>query len=726
MKKTYLILTILTSLICFDYIGQTRYLNPVFPNADTTNNIIYSVNQSVLLGEAFPIATGTSVPIGIDTTTIPPSPILFTMPELEMDIFEPTGDTVSERPLIIYLHTGTFAQIIRNGKATGSRTYDYATRAFCINYAARGYVVANIEYRLGWEPFLPTEPERAASLMKAVYRGVQDVKAAVRYLRMDYENGNTYGIDTSKIIIVGEGTGGDIALAYATIDKVSELQLPKFLDPVTALPLLDTAVLGDWDGYGGNPAYNTPNNIGYSNKVHMVCNMGGMLMDLSWLEAGDVPIAAVHGNLDFNARFTTGNLSVSGVNIISGISGSHDVVKKANMLGNNSSIINSNDSYTIAAQNASNNLIGTQDFSGVVINDAPENLFPFVTGNSGEGAPWEYFDSLFSITFAVLSGLPASAGTNAYLNSLLTNPDVSLSKANAYIDSTLGFFTNKIYNTLIVNCNTVYGIDSIVSCDSLTWIDGTTYTSSNNTATHTLTSATGCDSVVSLDLIINSSTYGTDAITACDSLTWIDGNTYSSSNNTARHTLTNAAGCDSVVTLDLTIYEFLTDFSESSVLFTGPPFVVQFANNTPNLTNYNFSWDFGDSTIEQNNNPSIFHEYMYNGLYDVTLISEDLTNGCGFDTLKKEDLIYCAGGPNLSIIEVFNIVNVFPNPTNDNVTISINNFNGKIQTEVFDLIGNRLQTTNERNISLKDYAKGIYILKLSYGDRAEEVKVIKD
>ena len=266
----------------------------------------------------------------------------------------------------------------------------------------------------------------------------------------------------------------------------------------------------------------------------------------------------------------------------------------------------------------------------------------------------------------------------------------------------------------------------MTACDSLTWIDGNTYTSSNNTATHTLTNAAGCDSVVTLDLIINSSVNGTDAMTACDSLTWIDGNTYTSSNNTATHTLTNAAGCDSVVTLDLTIYEFLTDFSESSVLFTGPPFVVQFANNTPNLTNYNFSWDFGDSTIEQNNNPSLFHEYMYNGLYDVTLISEDLTNGCGFDTLKKEDLIYCAGGPNLSIIEVFNIVNVFPNPTNDNVTISINNFNGKIQTEVFDLIGNRLQTTNERNISLKDYAKGIYILKLSYGDRVEEMKVIKD
>ena len=97
------------------------------------------------------------------------------------------------------------------------------------------------------------------------------------------------------------------------------------------------------------------------------------------------------------------------------------------------------------------------------------------------------------------------------------------------------------------------GTDTITACDSYTWIDGNTYTASNNTATHTLTNVSGCDSLVTLDLTINSSNTGTDVITACDSYTWIDGNTYTASNNTATYTLTNTAGCDSVVTLDLTI-----------------------------------------------------------------------------------------------------------------------------------------------------------------------------
>ena len=59
--------------------------------------------------------------------------------------------------------------------------------------------------------------------------------------------------------------------------------------------------------------------------------------------------------------------------------------------------------------------------------------------------------------------------------------------------------------------------------------------------------------MVTLNLTITSSSSVTDVVEACDSYTWIDGNTYTSSNNTATHTLINAAGCDSMVILDLTI-----------------------------------------------------------------------------------------------------------------------------------------------------------------------------
>ena len=69
---------------------------------------------------------------------------------------------------------------------------------------------------------------------------------------------------------------------------------------------------------------------------------------------------------------------------------------------------------------------------------------------------------------------------------------------------------------------------------------------------------------------------------------------------------------------------------------------------------------------------------------------------------------------------------IYPNPTKENVTISFENFNGNVLTKVYDLIGNELQISNETTISLKDYANRVYILKVFCGDRAKEVKVIKE
>lgn len=61
------------------------------------------------------------------------------------------------------------------------------------------------------------------------------------------------------------------------------------------------------------------------------------------------------------------------------------------------------------------------------------------------------------------------------------------------------------------------------------------------------------DSIMTINLTVGNPSSGTDIQSACNAYTWIDGNTYNSSNNTATFTLSNAQGCDSVVTLDLTI-----------------------------------------------------------------------------------------------------------------------------------------------------------------------------
>ena len=68
---------------------------------------------------------------------------------------------------------------------------------------------------------------------------------------------------------------------------------------------------------------------------------------------------------------------------------------------------------------------------------------------------------------------------------------------------------------------------------------------------------------------------------------------------------------------------------------------------------------------------------------------------------------------------------IYPNPTEGNIKISIENFNGNIKTEVFDLIGNMLNNSNKTTISLEGYDRGIYIIKVSYQGQVKELKVIK-
>jgi len=176
--------------------------------------------------------------------------------------------------------------------------------------------------------------------------------------------------------------------------------------------------------------------------------------------------------------------------------------------------------------------------------------------------------AIFNIVGGAANGCDSLVTLNLTINNSSTGTDIQTAcnsftwiDGNSYTTS-----NNTVTHTLtnVAGCDSVItlnltinnsntGTDMQTACNSLTWIDGNTYTTSNNIATHTLTNVTGCDSIVTLNLTINNPNTGTDVQTACNSFTWIDGNSYTTSNNTATHTLSNVAGCDSVVTLNLTI-----------------------------------------------------------------------------------------------------------------------------------------------------------------------------
>ncbi len=102
-----------------------------------------------------------------------------------------------------------------------------------------------------------------------------------------------------------------------------------------------------------------------------------------------------------------------------------------------------------------------------------------------------------------------------------------------------------------------------IACDSLLWMDGKVYTTSNNNAEFTLDNTGGCDSIISLDLTINNSDLIIQNEIICDAYEW-QGNTYTEG-GTYLYQSTNQYGCDSTITLNLTIHNATNNIEQKSV-----------------------------------------------------------------------------------------------------------------------------------------------------------------
>jgi len=285
--------------------------------------------------------------------------------------------------------------------------------------------------------------------------------------------------------------------------------------------------------------------------------------------------------------------------------------------------------------------------------------------------------------------------------------------------------------------NSTSAIDTITACDSYTWIDGVTYSSSDTTAKDTLVNAAGCDSIVSLFLTINNSTSAIDTITACDSYTWIDGVTYTSSDTTAKDTLVNAAGCDSIVSLFLTINNSTSaiDTITACDSYTWIDGVTYTASNTTakdtllnaagcdSIVSLNLTINYTKTTTD-----SIVANDSYTWINGVTYTSSNTTvtdtllasNGC--DSIVSLNLtIVSTVGLNNPVI--LSNVKVYPNPTSGKLTIDAENYKG---VEVYDTSGRLIVKSELRTIDLEEQSKGLYLLKVNANGTTQEFKVFKE
>ncbi|UOQ72615.1 alpha/beta hydrolase [Hymenobacter cellulosilyticus] len=223
-----------------------RYHQPIFPTLNTYTNVVFGSALNYL---------------GNRQT-------------LTMNIYEPAGDTVRRRPLLVFAHGGGFI---------GGTKNDQDVTELCQRYARLGYVTASIDYRTLFVPF------DTLNIARASIRAMQDMRAAVRFFRQDAATSKTYRIHPGYIFAAGSSAGAFMALQLAYLDKASEV--PAYLE-------IDQ--LGGLEGNSGN--------AGYSSAVRGVVNLCGALGRPQWIEPGNVPFVSMHGTGDGTVPYGKGTI----------------------------------------------------------------------------------------------------------------------------------------------------------------------------------------------------------------------------------------------------------------------------------------------------------------------------------------------------------------------------------------------------------------------------------
>lgn len=140
-----------------------RYAEPVFDEVNIETGIPFS--SAVKEGETTP-------------TT------------LYLDFYEPEGDTLSARPLVITVFGGAFV--------AGGRDYSDMVE-YCTRLAQHGYAAASIDYRL-----ISIWNLNATSLIRDAYMAAQDVSAAIRFFKYHCDE---YRIDPEQVFLLGNSAG---------------------------------------------------------------------------------------------------------------------------------------------------------------------------------------------------------------------------------------------------------------------------------------------------------------------------------------------------------------------------------------------------------------------------------------------------------------------------------------------------------------------------------------
>jgi hypothetical protein len=201
-----------------------------------------------------------------------------------------------------------------------------------------------------------------------------------------------------------------------------------------------------------------------------------------------------------------------------------------------------------------------------------------------------------------------------------------------------------------------------------------------------------------------------DEISTCKGITWIDGNTYSSNNNTAEYFVPKLGGCDSMVTLNLTIVPLNLGLS------------IFAATLISNQSGASYQWldCLSDHSVIQNATDQSYNPTL-NGSYAVIVTQ----NGCS-------DTSDCSEINTVGVMDIHEskFTQLFPNPTDGGITLRFNTVLDHGAIQIFDVYGKLIEEQSFQNkqqilLAAHHLSNGCYFIRIRSGDRYEDHKFLK-
>ena len=300
-------------------------------------------------------------------------------------------------------------------------------------------------------------------------------------------------------------------------------------------------------------------------------------------------------------------------------------------------------------------------------------------------------------------------------------------------------------------------IEEVTECDSYYWpMTGLTYTTTDHNLSHEVAIPFGpnqpCYDTYLLDLTVNHSRDTVFEVKSCDDYTWEFGNnqeTYSfTESTTLTKTISTTDGCDSIGTLHLVI-----DYTPNFERVEGRTWVIGGSEFQYTVEDY---WidapGTHETTWQLTCNGAPFHKWdlePYGEHYDrclvfiytyeldtVYLTATATSTGigssvCGNQPHSHSKMIICSsyGVPDEQLPCQ---VDIYPNPNDGNMTLSISNLIGDVMVKVFDMRGTQVdQFQMECGYGLNEFpynssrlTPGIYLFSISSREGILTKKVV--